>query len=136
MYAIDGPGCSWYVDSYHITCYRSVLLSLRPCGPFDVGHPGVRFSHLVHSDLALDLASNGIFALHGFVQHMEIWKLLHMARSWLSRTEHCYSSRWAAKSLLEAELSFFSPSLSLVSESDHSEANQPFLVCCMSGRTS
>ena len=78
MYAIDGPGCSWYVDSYHITCYRSVLLSLRPCGLFDVGHPGVRFSHLVHSDLALDLASNGIFALHGFVQHMEIWKLLHM----------------------------------------------------------
>ena len=38
--------------------------------------------------------------------------------------------------LLEAEFSFFSPPLSLVSESDHSEANQPFLVCCMSGRTS
>lgn len=43
-----------------------------------VGHPSVRSSHLVHSDLALDLASNGIFALHGFVQHMEIWKLLHI----------------------------------------------------------
>lgn len=39
--------------------------------------------HLVHRDLTLDLASNGIFALHGFVQHMKIWKLLGaVSRSW------------------------------------------------------
>lgn len=31
---------------------------------------------LVHDDPAVDLASNGILALHRFVQHMEIWKLL------------------------------------------------------------